>query len=121
MGRPKVALVITELERAELVRLTKRAHVNRLLPFRARLVLACTGDATNTTVARRYRTTNATVGKWRTRFIRGRLDGLHDEPRVGGSRTISDADVEAVVVKTLERPRRARRIGARGRWPRRPG
>jgi transposase len=102
IGRPKVALVITELERAELVRLTKRAHVNRLLAFRARLVLACTGDATNTTVARRYRTTNATVGKWRTRFIEGRLEGLYDEPRVGGPRTISDADVEAVVVKTLE-------------------
>lgn len=102
IGRPKVALVITELERAELVRLTKRAHVNRLLAFRARLVLACTGDATNTTVARRYHTTNATVGKWRTRFIEGRLEGLYDEPRVGGPRTISDADVEAVVVKTLE-------------------
>jgi transposase len=102
IGRPKVALVITELERAELVRLTKRAHVNRLLAFRARLVLACTGEATNTTVARRYRTTNATVGKWRTRFIEGRLEGLYDEPRVGGPRTISDADVEAVVVKTLE-------------------
>jgi transposase len=102
IGRPKVALVITELERAELVRLTKRAHVNRLLAFRARLVLACTGEATNTTVARRYRTTNATVGKWRTRFIAGRLEGLYDEPRVGGPRTISDADVEAVVVQTLE-------------------
>jgi len=41
IGRPKAALVITDVERAELVRLTKRAHVNRLLAFRARLVLAC--------------------------------------------------------------------------------
>ena len=40
LGRPKAALVITDVERTELVRLTKRAHVNRLLAFRARLVLA---------------------------------------------------------------------------------
>ena len=102
IGRPKVALEVTDLERAELVRLTKRAHVNRLLAFRARLVLACTDGVTNTVVARRYRTTNATVGKWRTRFIERRLAGLYDEPRVGGPRTISDAAVEAVIVQTLE-------------------
>ena len=65
-------------------------------------MLACAGDATNTAVARRHRTTNATVGKWRTRFIEPRLEGLYDEPRVGGPRTISDAAVEAVIVKTLE-------------------
>jgi transposase len=102
IGRPKKAMVVTDIERAELVRLTKRAHVNRLVAFRARLVLACAGTATNTAVARRLRTTNATVGKWRTRFIEYRLEGLYDEPRVGGPRTITDAAVEAVIVKTLE-------------------
>jgi len=102
IGRPKLALVVTDPERSELVRLTKRAHVNRLLAFRARLVLACADGATNTTVARRHRTTNATVGKWRTRFVERRLAGLYDEPRVGGPRTISDEEVEAVIVKTLE-------------------
>jgi hypothetical protein len=44
----------------------------------------------------------ATVAKWRTRFVEARLDGLHDEPRPGGPRSISDADVERVIVKTLE-------------------
>ena len=84
IGRPKTALVITDVERAELVRMTKRAHVNRLLAFRARLVLACADAPTDTAVAQRHRTTNATVGKWRTRFIKRRLEGLLDEPRVGG-------------------------------------
>src|SRR3984885_13156493 len=102
IGRPKVALVVTEVERRELVRLTKRAHVNRVLAFRARLVLACTDAVPNTTVARRHRTSNATVGKWRTRFIERRLDGLYDEPRVGAPRTVTDDAVEAVIVKTLE-------------------
>ena len=63
IGRPKQALVTTAVERAELERLTKRAHVNRFLACRARLVLTCARTATNTAVARRYRTTNATVGK----------------------------------------------------------
>jgi transposase len=76
--------------------------VNRLLAFRARLVLACADTPTDTAVARRHRTTNATVGKWRKRFLAGRLAGLLDEPRVGGPRSISDDAVEAVVVKTLE-------------------
>ena len=84
------------------MRLTKRAHVNRALAFRARLVLACADGATNSDVARRYRTTNATVGKWRVRFIERRLEGFYDEPRVGAPRTISDEEVEAVIVKTLE-------------------
>lgn len=102
IGRPKAELVVTDVERTELVRLTKRAHVNRSLAFRARLVLACIDAPTDIAVARRYRTTNATVGKWRTRFIASRLDGLYDEPRVGAPRTISDEEVEAVIVKTLE-------------------
>ncbi len=58
--------------------------------------------AESSDVARRYRTTNATVGKWRQRFIDHGLDGLYDEPRVGAPRTVSDEDVEAVIVKTLE-------------------
>ena len=102
IGRPRTEVVITDSERTELMRLTKRAHVNRALAFRARLVLACTDAMPNTAVARRHRTSNATVGKWRTRFAERRLDGLYDEPRIGAPRTISDEAVEAVIVKTLE-------------------
>ncbi|MDX3228838.1 IS630 family transposase [Streptomyces sp. ME19-01-6] len=43
-----------------------------------------------------------TVARWRTRFLRDRLDGLSDEPRPGVPRTITDAQVEEVVVRTLE-------------------
>jgi transposase len=102
IGRPKVALVVSEEEREELQRLTRRARVNRAVAFRARLVLACATESSNTVVARRHRTTNQTVGKWRRRFVEHRLAGLYDEPRVGGPRTISDAAVETVIVRTLE-------------------
>jgi transposase len=94
--------VVTDVERAELVRLMNRARVSRNLAFRAKLVLACADGQTNSIVARRHRTTNQTVGKWRRRFVDFRLDGLYDEPRVGAPRKFSDDAVEAVIVKTLE-------------------
>ena len=44
-----------------------------------------------------------TASHWRSG-----LDGLHDEPRPGKPRSISDEDVERVTVKTLEeQPRNA--------------
>src|SRR5215207_7790378 len=101
IGRPRAEVVVTDDEREALVRLTKRARVNRAVAFRARIVLACL-DASDTTVARRLRTTKTTVAKWRGQFVERRLDGLYDEPRVGAPRTISDQHVEAIIMKTLE-------------------
>jgi transposase len=48
------------------------------------------------------RVARATVGRWRRRFSAHRLDGLHDEPRPGAPRSITDGDVERVVIATLE-------------------
>jgi transposase len=96
-----IELALSDEEREELVRLTRRAKVNRNLAFRARIVLGCAGG-TNSAVASSLRTTNQTVGKWRRRFVEERLAGLYDEPRVGAPRTISDDEIEAVIVKTLE-------------------
>ena len=101
IGRPRAEVVVTDDERAALVRLTKRARVNRAMAFRARIVLACI-DSSDTAVARRLRTTKTTVAKWRSQFVERRLEGLYDEPRVGAPRTISDEQVEAIIVKTLE-------------------
>jgi len=42
------------------------------------------------------------VCKWRERFrVRG-LEGLADEPQPGSPRKISDAQVEALITRTLE-------------------
>jgi transposase len=56
----------------------------------------------NVAVAARLRVDRKTVARWRARFLRVRLDGLADEPRPGVPRTITDAQVEEVVVRTLE-------------------
>ena len=71
-----------------------RARTAPLLARRARIVLACATGLDNTTVARKLRMSQPTVGRWRQRFIDKRLDGLLDEPRPGAPRTITDTQVE---------------------------
>jgi transposase len=65
--------------------------------------LACAEeDATNGSVAAQLKVSRTTVTKWRNRFAAHRLDGLHDEPRPGQPRKLTDDHVERVIVKTLE-------------------
>lgn len=101
-GRPKAALVLTDLERKELESLARRSRSAPAVARRARMVLACAAGADNQTVARRHRVAPATVGTWRRRFLTTRVAGLYDEPRPGAPRTITDAQVEDVVIRTLE-------------------
>jgi transposase len=95
-------LIVTDVERQHLESMAHRARTLPQMARRARIVLACADGAPNKVVARRLRVTPATVGKWRARFVRARIEGLIDEPRPGAPRSISDARVEQVVVRTLE-------------------
>jgi transposase len=70
--------------------------------LRARIVLACAQGDSNLAVSARLGVNRGTVTRWRARFLDRRLDGLSDEPRPGVPRTITDAQVEEVVVRTLE-------------------
>src|SRR5882724_9634911 len=103
-GRPKAELVVSEEERHELERLSRRPKTAQAIALRARIVLACAEDPrpTNGEVAARLGVSEATVGKWRGRFVARRLDGLLDEPRPGVPRKITDAHVERVLTATLE-------------------
>jgi transposase len=102
-GRPKADLVLSDAERKTLTRWARRRKSTQALALRARIVLACAEGLSNTEVAARERVSRPTVSKWRSRFIERRLDGLADEPRPGGPRTITDEQIEDVVVATLER------------------
>src|SRR5215467_13624152 len=95
-------LVLSEAERRTLENWAKRRKTAQGLALRARIVLACADGGPNIAVAARLGINRATVGKWRIRFLARRLDGLGDEPRPGVPRTITDAQVEEVVVRTLE-------------------
>jgi len=102
IGRPKSELILTQQEHEELQRLARRSRSSRHLAFRAKVILQCADNKLNIAVAQNLHTTNATVGKWRSRFVEQRMDGLYDEPRPGAPRKISDEKIEEVVTKTLE-------------------
>jgi transposase/transcriptional regulator with XRE-family HTH domain len=101
-GRPKPVLTLTDEEREQLVRWSRRAKSSQALALRSRIVLACAEGLSNEDVAQRAGCSSNTVGKWRARFLTDRLDGLVDEPRPGRPPSISAEQVEDVVVATLE-------------------
>ena len=80
----------------------RRRKTAQGLAQRARIVLLCAEGKSNTAVAAELGITRATAGKWRNRFVTARFAGLSDEPRPGVPRTITDAQIEEVVVRTLE-------------------
>jgi transposase len=102
IGRPKTPLILSEDERNALLAWSKRPTSAQRLALRARIVLACAEGRSNTEVATALKITLPTVGKWRQRFLDDRLEGLTDEPRPGAPRTLTDAQVEEVITKTLE-------------------
>ena len=101
-GRPKVALILSDDERRRLDSLAHRSRTAPHVARRARIILACADGTDSKVVAHRLHVTPGTVCKWRGRFIVHRLDGLYDEPRPGAKRAITDEQVEAVIIRTLE-------------------
>ncbi|HET7146478.1 MAG TPA: IS630 family transposase [Gaiellaceae bacterium] len=95
-------VVLTVEEREVLERWARRPTSAQALALRCRIVLAAAEGRASKEIAAELGCNHNTVSKWRGRFARRRLDGLHDEPRPGKPRSISDADVERVIVKTLE-------------------
>jgi transposase len=96
-------LQLSRQERETLERWSRRHRSAQALALRCRIVLACAEGLSNTAVAGRLPATIQTVGKWRSRFLAQRLDGLLDEPRPGAPRKLSDAAVERVLTLTLEK------------------
>lgn len=98
----RVNVTLSEEEREVLERWARRPTSAQALALRCRIVLAAADGEQSKEIAARLGCSTQTVGRWRGRFARRGLDGLHDEPRPGKPRQIGDEDVERVIVKTLE-------------------
>src|SRR5579862_2059332 len=101
-GRPKRPLVLTADEQERLQSLAHRARSQPVLARRARVILASAQGLANQVVAKQVRCSMGMVNKWRSRFLKKRLEGLDDEPRPGAPRQVTDALAETVVIQTLE-------------------
>jgi len=80
----------------------RRRKSAQALAQRSRIVLAAASGKNNSEIAAEIGITRGMVAKWRSRFAEQGLEGLLDEPRPGRPRTITDARVEEVIVRTLE-------------------
>jgi transposase len=97
-----VAIVLSDDEREQLESWSRRPTSAQALAERSRIVLAAADGLKTTEIAARLAVNISTARRWRNRFAQHRLDGLLDEPRPGQPRTVTDAQVEEVIVKTLE-------------------
>ena len=100
-GRPISPLHLSPDERAYLERQVRRHRVARSLSERCRIILRCAEGVPSKSVATELDVHEHTVGKWRRRFLKDRIEGLLDEARPGRPRTIGDDQVAAVIERTL--------------------
>jgi transposase len=100
-GRPIAPLNLSSDERAYLERQVRRHRVPRSLSERCRVILRCADGAPSKSVASELGLHEHTVGKWRRRFLKDRVEGLLDEARPGRPRTIDDDQIAAVIERTL--------------------
>ena len=111
-----VQITLSDEERSVLEAWTRRRTTAQALALRARIVLAAAGQLTNREIAVVEGVSPPTVTKWRNRFAARRLEGLLDEPRPGRPRTVTDEQVERVVITTLEsKPKNATHWSTRAR------
>ena len=97
-GRKLPVLTLTDKDRETLRGWSGRRKTAQALALRSRIVMrAVEGDS-----AAGLKVCPATVRKWWHRFAEAGVDGLLDEPRPGQPRKLSDAQIEQVIVRTLE-------------------
>ena len=101
MGRVADEVVLSTEERSFPEVQVGRHKAARSLSDRCRMILLCAEGLQSKKVGARLGAHEHTVGKWRRRFVKDRIEGLTDEYRPGRPRTVSDEQVAEVIGRTL--------------------
>jgi putative transposase len=101
---PQLVVELSDLERAELERITRSPSLPAGLVRRAEIILCSAAGATHRATAEAVGVSLPLVAYWRRRFQEHRLVGLYDAPRMGRPRTHDDDQV-AQLLRTVLRTR----------------
>jgi len=101
-GRPREPIVLSEEEREQLNGIANSRSLPHGLARRANIVLLAADGMPNSAIAERVNLSPQMVCKWRKRYLRQGLPGLHDELRPGRPRSVSDEEVAMLVRRTIE-------------------
>ncbi len=102
IGRPSTPLELSASDRKQLQSMAQSRSLPHGLVRRAEIVLLAAEGWPHEAIGGAVGVSRVTVGKWRQRFLDRGLNGLHDEPRPGAPRSITDEQVAEVVYKTLK-------------------
>ena len=102
MGRPPTPISLRTEERDQLEAMIRRPKAQARYVERARIVLWAADGQSNKQIAQRLGTREARVSRWRTRFEREGLEGLHDAPRLGRPPHEGSEDLRARVLARLD-------------------
>lgn len=116
VGRIADKVVLSDEERRFLEAQVWRHKAARSLSDRCRIILLRAEGLQSKEIAGRLEVHEHPVGKWRRRFVKGRIEGLTDEYRPGRPRTVSDEQVAEVIKPRCNPRRRMRSIGRSAQW-----
>lgn len=101
-GRKSAPLKLSDEDRQTLLSWTRSHSMPQNLVIRARIVLMAADGNFTKAIANALNINAETVRKWKRRFNKEGIGGLHDEARSGRKRTYKEEEVAALVRKTLE-------------------
>lgn len=102
IGRPLQPLSLSVDAEEQLTAISRSRTMPHSLVVRARIILHAADGWSNTVIAEKLKLSRPTVGTWRQRYLTQGIQGLYDELRPGGARSIEDERIAALIRKTLK-------------------
>ena len=97
MARTATPISLTDEDRESLEQWTRSATTEQRFALRARIIMAAAEGQQTRTIARQLAVRNATVSKWRTRFVKHGLPGLQDELRPGAPKRYDEETEHRII------------------------
>ncbi len=102
MPKHPASIILSPDERAQLQAMRRKPKAQARYVERAQIILRAAEGAASKEIARQLRVGPAMVSKWRTRFEREGLSGLHDDHRPGRPPTLDEAEFRTRLLEQLD-------------------